>query len=88
VGGLAIEQAIPLGRVWSFPSQIIRPDFSSPDWIMAESLRLLKRKMPFEFYEGRAIIGYDYEREAHLLSIQVHQPQRILEPVRHRLPDS
>jgi hypothetical protein len=25
VGGLAIEQAIPLGRVWSFPSKIVIP---------------------------------------------------------------
>lgn len=25
VGGLALEEAIPLGRVWSFPSKIIIP---------------------------------------------------------------
>lgn len=27
VGGLALEEAIPLGRVWSFPSQIVVPKY-------------------------------------------------------------
>jgi hypothetical protein len=27
VGGIALEQAIPLGRVWSFPSKIVIPRY-------------------------------------------------------------
>jgi len=29
VAGIALEQAIPLGRVWSFPSKIVIPEFLS-----------------------------------------------------------
>jgi len=33
VAGLALEQAIPLGRVWSFPKEIvIAPPLASLDW--------------------------------------------------------
>ncbi len=27
VAGIALEQAIPLGRVWSFPKEIVIPEF-------------------------------------------------------------
>ncbi len=29
VAGIALEQAIPLGRVWSFPKEIVLPNFMS-----------------------------------------------------------
>lgn len=28
VAGIALQEAIPLGRVWSFPSKIVIPDYS------------------------------------------------------------
>lgn len=30
VFGIAIDQAIPLGRVWSFPKKIVLPEYLSP----------------------------------------------------------
>jgi hypothetical protein len=27
IGGIALEQAIPLGRVWSFPKKIVLPQY-------------------------------------------------------------
>lgn len=35
VGGIAVEQAIPLGRVWSFPSKIVVRDYYSIQWPVA-----------------------------------------------------
>jgi hypothetical protein len=43
VAGLALDQAIPLNRVWSFPKEIVVPEvalsgnnFLSVDWIIEE----------------------------------------------------
>jgi len=36
VAGIALEQAIPLGRVWSFPSKIVVPKPVVPLTIMGE----------------------------------------------------
>jgi hypothetical protein len=51
VAGIALEQAIPLGRVWSFPSKIVLPqnpvllcNFLPITWYTRESLyQLFKR---------------------------------------------
>lgn len=58
LGGVALEQAIPLGRVWSFPSKLALPLdvfdelYVAPaakqlttEWITEETLRLLKRNL-------------------------------------------
>lgn len=51
VAGIALEQAIPLGRVWSFPKKIVIADplldewgnrLLYADWISLETLRILK----------------------------------------------
>jgi hypothetical protein len=49
IGGLALEQAIPFGRVWLFPSEITvnRNVILTPDMITREVLRILHEKMRF-----------------------------------------
>jgi hypothetical protein len=47
VAGIALEQAIPLGRVWGFPKEIVIPDFLFVDQITNESLRILKNNLRF-----------------------------------------
>jgi hypothetical protein len=48
VAGIALQQAIPLGRVWSFPKKIVialpSTSFLTTDWISMECLRILKRQ--------------------------------------------
>ena len=51
VAGIALEQAIPAGRVWSFPKEIvIAPprlynNFLTTEWITMECLRMLKNQL-------------------------------------------
>ena len=53
VASIALEQAIPLGRVWSFPKKIVIPNvFLKTEWITEESLRILKRNLQLRFEIG------------------------------------
>ena len=48
IAGIAIEQAIPLGRVWSFPTDIVaarRNRLLTTDDICRETLRLLQERL-------------------------------------------
>jgi len=49
LAGIALEQAIPLGRGWSFPKQIVLglpPNaFLTTEWITMETLRIIQNKM-------------------------------------------
>jgi len=67
IAGIALEQAIPLGRVWSFPKTLIIPpktliippnNFLPTEWITAESLRMLKVRFP-ALYIQRGPIWFD-----------------------------
>lgn len=50
VAGIALEQAIPLGRVWSFPKQIVIPNvFPKVEWVTKESLASLKIQLTAAF---------------------------------------
>jgi hypothetical protein len=53
VAGVAIDQAIPLGRVWSFPSKIVIP--SCADTI-ALQLEKVREQIPLVY--GTDIPGY------------------------------
>lgn len=44
VAGLALEQAIPFGRVWSFPTEIVISDFPGYVKIYAEAVRKYQRE--------------------------------------------
>lgn len=73
VGGIALEQAIPFNRVWSFPSKIVIPQIRqteprntllSTEWITRESLKILQRNFKFchaadmaHFMFGRCVIS-------------------------------
>jgi hypothetical protein len=55
VAGLALEQAIPLGRVWSFPKKIVIPPrnvFLKTEWVSMETLRIWKRNLQLSFEIG------------------------------------
>jgi hypothetical protein len=58
VAGIALDQAIPLGRVWSFPSELFvaRNKFIPIEFITAQTLRKLQNNLA-TFYEAEAI-GY------------------------------
>ena len=53
IAGIALEQAVPLGRVWSFPSEIMIPEpfvgtgnlFLTTEFISMEVLRNLKNNL-------------------------------------------
>ncbi len=54
VAGIAQEQAIPLGRVWSFPSEIVIPQklvlrntFLKVEWVTPAVLRDLEKHLTF-----------------------------------------
>jgi hypothetical protein len=63
VAGVAIEQAIPLGRIWSFPSQIVIASrgnlFLTTEWVTAEALRILKEQLVFKI-PSRVIVSNPY----------------------------
>lgn len=78
--GVALEQAIPLGRVWSFPSKIVVPTsgnlFLRTEWITAETLRMLKQNL-------RDVHGFEWFEEERMYrefkvgsTINVKLPQR------------
>src|SRR5260221_4777127 len=48
VPGIALEQAIPLGRVWSFPTEIVIAEpleVCSSNFISTETLQILKNHL-------------------------------------------
>lgn len=61
IAGIALEQAIPLGRVWSFPKEIVIPKLSLAEIetiylrsAMRELSRATGRNMDFSFAAIRA----------------------------------
>lgn len=63
VGGLAVEEAIPLGRVWSFPSKIVVPVQcvikQYVDYISFSDL-VLSSRLDFDDLDGRNDLAYRY----------------------------
>lgn len=51
VAGIALEQAIPLGRVWSFPKEIVIPELSLTD-LRGEFLEPATRQLANEIDEA------------------------------------
>jgi hypothetical protein len=53
VAGVALDQAIPLGRVWSFPKEIVIAPrgniFLTTEWTTMETLRMLKREFGYTY---------------------------------------
>lgn len=74
VAGIAIEQAIPLGRVWSFPSKIVIPDFPPITWVTKRNLDLLRHNLVV--VDG---FSQDWDKE-------FEKPFRIGSKVRIKLP--
>lgn len=67
LGGIALEQAIPFGRVWSFPSEIVIPEYEiTTAWISLKVLEILKKQLiferPFDGTFGRAV-RFNYQDE-------------------------
>lgn len=63
----ALNEVIPLGRVWSFPSKIVVPwrgyeielaenTLLTTQWVTQECLRVLQKHMKFTEYYDRRII--------------------------------
>lgn len=53
IAGIALEQAIPLGRVWSFPKNIVIPhhnEFITISMITDEALEILEKNLKFTKY--------------------------------------
>jgi len=85
-GGIALEQAIPFGRVWSFPSKIVIPEslvlpenaFLHTEWITAESLRILKEKLVFVEHFNRDIPAHwQHTRTGSILKIRLPRPWNL-----------
>ena len=84
VAGIALEQAIPLGRVWSFPKEIVIAPcagnaFLNVEWITMETLRTLKRNLVDADYFST---GWekDFTREFAIGEVvQVKFPQRFID---------
>jgi len=82
VAGIALEQAIPFGRVWSFPSEIIIPNqLLTIEFITRETLVILRRSLKFNSKLQRP---YDLElRLLEEMRPQLVQPvQRLHAPIR------
>lgn len=79
VAGIALEQAIPLGRVWSFPSWIWRPRprLYNTTWIDRETLRILENNLQFaEFVRD---YDPDFNRELRVGStVRIRLPQQYI----------
>lgn len=61
VAGVAIDQAIPLGRVWSFPSKIVRvplydPDGGLPCSYIGLQLEKVRHNLPLLFERDNALM--------------------------------
>jgi hypothetical protein len=64
VAGLALEQAIPLGRVWSFPSKIVipRPGLDIGDVVIVKEVwRKVRNPMPERWIVSRKVGDRLYE---------------------------
>lgn len=63
VGGLAVEKAIPLGRVWSFPSKIVVPVQCAikqyADYVSLSDL-VLSSSLDFDDLDGCNDLAYRY----------------------------
>ncbi len=79
VAGIALEQAIPLGRVWSFPKEIVIPEYNvflEPGWISLETLRILKRNLDYRSTDWEK----DFTREFAIGEVvQVKFPERFID---------
>ena len=48
IAGVAVEQVIPFGRIWSFPKEIViapADTFLATDWISMKTLMVLREKL-------------------------------------------
>ena len=78
VAGIALEQAIPLGRVWSFPTEIIVPgnQILTTQMFTREALRILQNNLllthviqeDFREFEKKFAVGR---------TLQFRAPQRF-----------
>ena len=63
VAGIAIEEAIPFNRVWSFPSQIViaEPPLLTMPMITRECIRILEKNLKFTKFQlgsfGESALG-------------------------------
>lgn len=89
VAGIALEQAIPLGRVWSFPKEIKIADppalagntFLTIEYITAETLRMLQANMRIEEFTIQHDRYFEKFREFSIGSIvKIRFPQRFSIP--------
>ena len=84
VAGVALEQAIPFGRVWSFPKEIIIPSISEAnnfltiEWVTAEVLRILVNNLQMTQY----FVNWD---EPFIKNFAIGQRMRVRFPP-ERLP--
>lgn len=77
VAGIALEQAIPLGRVWSFPSRIVvalpviaESGLLTTAWIDKEVLRLLKDRLEVRRYFN----DYEFRKAVEARAIRLRIP--------------
>ena len=93
IAGVAFDQAIPLGRVWSFPKQIVVPEFPprgniflAPTWITRECLEKFKRNLVIAELESDSIYRDFHRRFAVGSKLRVRFPPRytneLLTPAR------
>ncbi len=62
VAGIALEQAIPLGRVWSFPKEIvIAGQIHLPRWVELEKLKQRTNDPLVRVYKIHEGLGYEPE---------------------------
>lgn len=87
VAGIALKEAIPLGRVWSFPSKIVIPpsgnQFLTTDWITREHLQALKNHMDFGELVDYSALGNKELAIGQI--IRIRTPQKY---VIHTLPET
>jgi hypothetical protein len=75
-GALALEQAIPLGRVWSFPKEIVvaprlENTFLTVEYVTAEYLRVLEASLRLYGYRY-----WEWQRKSPA-TLFVKDPQRF-----------
>jgi hypothetical protein len=80
VAGAALEEAIPFGRVWSFPSKIvIAPELT---WITTEALLVLRNQLrftkpPSSYNPHRDLFGFRAEELPFALPSGVREIREI-----------
>jgi hypothetical protein len=70
VAGVALDQAIPFNRVWSFPSNIVVPNrLLTTEWVTMESLLILKQSLlRLEKQVHSELIRYELDEDLVLVS--------------------